>query len=95
MGTNTPITYNKAENRYEMSFDGQIVYADVRRDQDVLYLDYVYAPPELRGKGAAGAFMAQLMGVVRAERLKAVPICGYAASWLERHDEYMDITIRP
>ncbi|HRI37429.1 MAG TPA: GNAT family N-acetyltransferase [Nitrospira sp.] len=95
MSTNNPITYNHAENRYEMSFDGQIVYAEVRRDRKVLYIDYVYAPPELRGKGAAGAFMAQLMSVVGAEGVKAVPLCGYAVSWLQRHAEYKDITLRP
>jgi predicted GNAT family acetyltransferase len=32
-----------------------------------------------------------LMDVVRAEDLKAVPICGYAASWLGRHSEYQDL----
>ncbi len=93
MSENNEITYNKAENRYEMSFGGQIVHADVRRDKDVLYIDYVYAPPELRGKGAAGEFMAQLMDVLRTERLKTVPICGYAASWLQRHHGYQDMML--
>ena len=76
-----------------MAVDGQMVYADVRRDNDVLYINYVYAPPELRGKGAAGQFMTQLMVIVRAEHLKAVPICGYAASWLQRHQEYADLIL--
>ena len=77
-----------------MSFNGQMVYADVRRDKDVLYIDYVYAPPELRGKGAAGQFMTQLMAIVRAEQLTAVPICGYAANWLQRHQEYTDLILK-
>jgi predicted GNAT family acetyltransferase len=50
----------------------------------------LFAPPELRGPGAAGEFMRQLMEVVSAEYLKAVPVCGYAASWLERHRDYQD-----
>ncbi|MCE7886733.1 MAG: N-acetyltransferase [Alphaproteobacteria bacterium PRO2] len=77
-----------------MSFDGDIVYANVRKDENTLYIDYVFAPEELRGTGAAGKFMEQLMDTVRAKKMKAVPICGYAASWLRRHsEEYGDLTL--
>jgi len=93
MDDHNHITFNTSENRYEMSVDGQMVYANVRRDKDVLYIEYVYAPPKLRGKGAAGQFMTQLMAIVRAEQLKVVPICGYAASWLQRHQEHMDLIL--
>ena len=91
MTTNNPLTYNDAEKRYEMRFDDLVVYANVRRAKNTLYIDYVFAPPELRGKGAAGEFMNKLMDVVRAEKLKAVPLCGYAASWFHRHTEYQDL----
>ena len=91
MTTNNPVTYNEAENRYEMWFGNLVVYANVRRDKNTLYIDYVFAPQELRGTGAAGEFMSKLMDVVRAEKLQAVPICGYAASWLRRHTEYQEL----
>jgi len=94
MSDHNQITFKPSANRYEMSFDGQTIHADIRRDKDALYIDYVYAPPELRGKGAAGRFMTQLMDIVRAEKLKVVPICGYAASWFERHQEYRDIIFK-
>ena len=89
--TNNQVTYNVTEKRYEMQFGHLLVYANVRRDTNTLYIDYVFAPPELRGRGAAGQFMMKLMDVVRAEQLKVVPICGYAASWLQRHSEYHDL----
>ncbi len=79
MTANNPVTYNEAQQRYEMPFGNLVVYADVRQDTNTLYIDYVFAPQELRGKGAAGEFMSKLMDVVRAKKLKAVPICGYAA----------------
>jgi len=85
------IIFNQAENRYEMTVEGHIVFANVRKDKGTLYIDYVFAPPELRGKGATGTFMEELMDVVRAEKMKAVPICGYAASWLQRHSGYQDL----
>lgn len=87
------IEFNDTENRYEKNVDGHIVYANIRKLDGVLYIDYVYAPSELRGKGAAGDFMRDLMAVVKDEKLKAKPICGYAVSWLRRHeDEYADMT---
>lgn len=88
MTANNHVTYNEAERRYELLFGNLMVYANVRKDKTTLYIDYVFAPPELRGKGAAGEFMKKLMDVVRTEKLKAVPICGYASGWLRRHSEY-------
>jgi predicted GNAT family acetyltransferase len=91
MNAHTRVTYHAAEQRYEMSFGHLVVYANVRKEKHTLYIDYVFAPQELRGKGAAGEFMRHLMDVVRTENLKVVPICGYAASWLGRHGEYQDL----
>jgi len=89
--TNDQVTYNEAEKRYEMPIGNLVVYANVRKDKNTLYIDYVFAPRELRGKGTAGEFMNKLMDVVRTEKLKVVPLCGYAASWLQRHSEYQDL----
>ena len=94
MISNDHVTYNVAEKRYEMPFGHLMVYANVRKDTNRLYIDYVFAPPELRGKGAAGQFMTKLMDVARTENLKVVPICGYAASWLQRHSDYHDLVFR-
>ncbi len=80
MSDNNEVTYNKAEQRYEMPFGNLVVYANVRKEKHTLYIDYVFAPSELRGKGAAGKFMRTLMDVVRMEKLKAVPICGNHAA---------------
>lgn len=91
MTANKQVTYNEAQKRYEMLFGNLVVYANVRKEKNTLYIDYVFAPQELRGKGAAWEFMSKLMDVVRAEELKAVPICGYAASWLGQHSGYQDL----
>ncbi len=85
------ITFNEKESRYEQSVEGLIVYARTHMKGDVIYIDYVFAPPELRGKGAAGSFMKELMGLIREKGWKIVPVCGYAAGWLRRHSEYGDL----
>lgn len=85
------ITDNHERHRYEMDIDGHIVFADYRREGRVLYIPHVEAPPALQGTGAAGRFMEALMDNARVEKLKIVPICGYAAHWIQRHPEYHDL----
>lgn len=84
------LSFNSAKGRYEMDFDGETVFANVRLKGDILHIDYVEAPQALRGTGAAGAFMKALMGTVKDEKLKVIPLCGYAATWLARHGEYKE-----
>ena len=87
------VTNNHAQSRYELVEDGHTAYADYRVNGDVLSINYVFSPPELRGTGTAGRLMQGLMEDVQAQGLKATPICGYAASWLRRHAEYKDLTV--
>jgi predicted GNAT family acetyltransferase len=86
------VIYNPERYRYEMAVGDYFVHARTHlksTDQgEILYIDYVEAAPELRGSGAAGRFMAGLMEIARAEGLKVIPFCSYAASWLKRHNEY-------
>ncbi len=82
---------NTAQSRFELDKNGAIAYADYRREGDTLVIPYVYAPPELRGTGAAGELMGLVAEQARRENLKIVPICGYAAAWLHRHSEHKDL----
>ncbi|CAN7238293.1 GNAT family N-acetyltransferase [Phenylobacterium sp. LjRoot219] len=82
---------NRDQSRYEMDEEGHTSYADYRRQGDQLYLDYVYAPPPLRGSGAAGRLMAALAADARAQNLRIIPICGYASAWLRRSHEFRDL----
>ena len=77
--------------RYEMEEQGLTSYADYRRTDDRLYIDYVFAPPALRGTGASGRLMAALSADARARGLRITPICGYAAAWLRRSKEFGDL----
>jgi predicted GNAT family acetyltransferase len=82
---------NTALNRFELEVNGQIVFATYRRQGDTLAIPHVEAPPSLRGTGAAGRLMAEVMALARAEKLKVRPICGYASLWVRRHKEFHDL----
>ncbi len=77
--------------RYEMDEQGLTSHADYRREGDRLYIDYVFAPPALRGTGASGRLMTAVAEEARREGLKITPICGYAASWLRGSKTYRDL----
>lgn len=85
-----------AAQRYEQGFidaEGQLrrVWADYAVQDDIRLILHVEAEPELRGGGASGRFMRALAEHARAEGLRLRPLCGYAAAWLRRHDEYGDL----
>jgi predicted GNAT family acetyltransferase len=84
-------TDNTAQRRYELAVDGHTAYADYRRDGATVFINYVFAPEELRGTGAAGRLMQDIVERARGEDLKIVPICGYAVAWLRKHPEYKDL----
>lgn len=84
---------NTAQSRFELSRDGHIAYADYHLSGQVLNIDYVFAPPELRGTGAAGDLMKGIVTHARATGLKVHPICGYAVAWLKRSSESHDLLI--
>jgi len=85
------VTDNKERSRYELVEQGHTAYADYRRDEGRLYIDYVLAPPPLRGAGTAGRLMQGVAEDARDKGLRITPICGYAATWLRRHREFADL----
>src|SRR5690606_16314097 len=85
------LRHNSEKNRYEMPVDEEVVFAEYRREGSIVHLLHVEAPPSLRGTGAAGKFMQALMETLRAEKLKVVPLCSYAAMWIARHTEFQDL----
>lgn len=78
-------------DRYEMDEQGQTSWADYRLAAGRMFIDHVESPPALRGTGAAGRLMAAVAGEARAKGLKVTPICGYAAAWLQRSQEFRDL----
>lgn len=82
------LTDNKSQSRLEIEVEGETVFATYRIDNNILYINYVEAPPSLRGTGAAGRLMEAVMEFAKENNFSVFPICGYAVSWINRHKEY-------
>ena len=82
---------NAAKGQFEMDEQGLTSFATYRREGGTMYIDYVFAPPALRGTGASGRLMTAVAETAQREKLKIVPICGYAAGWLRASKTYRDL----
>jgi uncharacterized protein len=80
---------NVESSRFELPVEGEVVFADYRRQDGVLAILHVEAPPVLRGSGAAGRLMRAISEKARGWKIR--PRCGYAAAWLRRHRDYADL----
>ena len=82
---------NKDESRFELEENGLLAWADYRIRDGKYLLPHVEAEPPLRGTGAAGRLMQQIVDHARAHQLVLVPRCHYARLWFERHLEASDV----
>jgi predicted GNAT family acetyltransferase len=82
-----------AKHRYEILVDGKTVGLTAYRDRDdqrVFYhteIDDAFA-----GQGLASVLVRQALADVRASGKRVVPVCPYVAKFLQKHDEFADIT---
>ncbi len=76
---------NKKDQRFELDTGEATAFANYRLEGQNLFIDYVEAPPALRGTGAAGRLMQHIADTAQAKGLKIVPICSYAAAWVSRN----------
>jgi uncharacterized protein len=82
---------NAEAGRFELAEGGRIAYADYERTPGLLVIRFVYAPPSLRGTGAAGRLMQAVAEQARAEERRIRALCGYARGWLQEQPTYRDL----
>jgi uncharacterized protein len=84
---------NRELQRFELPVDGQVVFANYRRQPGRLMITHVEAPVALRGAGHASDLMRGVAEEARAEQVKVLPLCSYARAWMQRHPEYKDLAL--
>lgn len=88
-----PVVDNAPQHRFELTEKGLVAFATYHRHQGHISIPHVEAPPALQGTGAAGRLMEGIVQHARDERTKILPLCPYAAAWLQRHPEHRDIVL--
>ena len=82
---------NQAESRFEREENGLLAWAEYRIRNGKYLIPHVEAEMPLRGTGAAGRLMQDIVDHARAQQLVIVPRCSYARVWFQRHSEAQDV----
>ena len=82
---------NKQAGRFELEENGLLAWAEYRVQGGKILIPHVEADPPLRGTGAAGRLMQEIVDYARAHQLTIVPRCSYARAWFARHPEARDV----
>ena len=85
------IRNNEEQSRFETTVDGKTAFAAYTREGDTVTFTHTEVPPELEGKGLAGAIVKHALEDARAKNLRIVPACAYVASYVRKHSEYGDL----
>ncbi len=88
---NGTVVDNTAQNRFELTEQGQTAFADYRIHGEKVVIPHVEAPMALRGTGTAGRLMTGVLELIRERGQKIVPVCPYAAAFIRRHPEHQDL----
>lgn len=87
----SPLTDNAQLNRYEMQVEGQIAFANYRKSGDVVRISHVEVPRALEGRGLGSKLMKAVLSEIRAEKQKVIPLCSFAASYIDRNPQEQDL----
>ncbi len=82
---------NAETHRFELVENGLTVYAEYREHDDRYIITHVEADQALKGTGAAGRLMTEIIAFARANNTKLTPRCGYAVAWFKRHPNDADV----
>jgi predicted GNAT family acetyltransferase len=85
------VRQNAALHRFEMDVAGGTALAFYRLADGVITVTHTEVLPALRGRGLGSQMMHGVLQNVRAQGLKVVPRCSFAADFVDRHPEYADL----
>ena len=86
---------NPARHRFELDADGDIAFANYRRDGSVLTVMHTEVPKRLEGHGIGSRLVAGALDIARAQGLTVVPRCSFVKAYIKRHPAYADLLAGP
>jgi uncharacterized protein len=77
-------------SRYIGQLDGKdVAFVDAENvAEDAIAIRHTEVDPGYEGRGLAGTIVKHVIEDARLHQRKVIPMCGYAAAYIERHPEY-------
>lgn len=85
------IAHDRAHRRFETEVDGETGTLDYAQDGNTMIILHVVVPAAIGGRGIASALTKAAFESARADGLRVVPQCPFAAAYAQRHPEYADL----
>lgn len=85
------VRHDADRNRFALDISGETVFTEYRLAPGTISFLHTLTPPNLRGRGLAGAVVKAALDFARAEKLKVVPLCWYVSEYMDTHPEYQDL----
>lgn len=86
------VTDEPDQGRFVMHRNGELVgFADYRQNDGAVIIPHVETLMAHRGQGYGARLMDGLLGIVRADGRKVVPLCPFAAEHMTQNEQYRDL----
>ena len=86
------VIHNESSQRFEVRIDGYLSKLDYIQDGNNFVITHVGVYPEHRGQGIAAKIVEVSLEYAKQNSLRVIPMCSYAAAYIRRHPQYMDLT---
>lgn len=83
-------------DRFEISVDGRVAgFAEFTDRDGRRVFPHTEIDPEFGGRGLGGIVVHAALEATREDGLKAVPLCPFVAKYIEDHQEFADLAVKP
>jgi predicted GNAT family acetyltransferase len=76
------IVNNLQETRFQAVVGGHLALLEYQITPGVFQIDYVFVPPDHRGRGIGGQLMEAALTYAQSEGLRVLAICSYAQAYI-------------
>jgi len=78
------VVHRPESGRFEAEVDGETAFLSYEREGDGVVMTHTIVPPEIEGRGIAGALAGAAVDWAREQGLEVDPQCSYVRSWLSK-----------
>lgn len=86
------VTHNEANHTFEVWVNGLPSKLDYIQEDKNFVITHVGVHPKLRGQGLAGKIVEAGLEYARQNSLRVIPMCSYAAAYIRRNPQYLELT---
>lgn len=86
------VTDNEAQERYEITVDGEVAgFTQYRRRRATIAFVHTEIDPRFEGRGLGGQLVSAALDAARVDGLEVLPFCPFVKAYIKRHPEYVDL----